>query len=159
MARQLRFFANRNNSYGGGGGNNQSGQREYFNYDEKEDPLQIERTDFDNYRILGLRPNATVEQIKENFRELARKYHPDSLSQEIPHTPTAQQKHLHQLKGGQHAQLPRKIGSSEKMSEKQKQHNLQQFLIIKQAYDSLMKKIQTEETMRSKRRQQELENW
>lgn len=32
----------------------------------------------DPYKVLGVSPNATDEQIKEAYRELARKYHPDS---------------------------------------------------------------------------------
>ena len=29
------------------------------------------------YRILGVSPNATDDEIKQAYRELARKYHPD----------------------------------------------------------------------------------
>jgi curved DNA-binding protein CbpA len=38
-------------------------------------PADLEQ---DHYKILGLEPDATPEQIKARFRELARKYHPDA---------------------------------------------------------------------------------
>ena len=31
----------------------------------------------DPYAVLGIEKNATDEQVKEAYRELARKYHPD----------------------------------------------------------------------------------
>ena len=32
---------------------------------------------FDPYRLLGVAPNATVEQVRQTYRKLARKFHPD----------------------------------------------------------------------------------
>lgn len=34
----------------------------------------------DPYRVLGLHPGATQEQIKEAYHELAKKYHPDNYT-------------------------------------------------------------------------------
>ena len=34
----------------------------------------------DPYKVLGVSPNATDEQIKTAYRELARKYHPDTYA-------------------------------------------------------------------------------
>ena len=33
----------------------------------------------DPYKVLGVSPNATEEQIKDAYRALARKYHPDNF--------------------------------------------------------------------------------
>lgn len=34
----------------------------------------------DPYKILGISPNATDDEVKKAYRELSRKYHPDSYS-------------------------------------------------------------------------------
>jgi molecular chaperone DnaJ len=45
----------------------------------------------DYYTILGLPATATAEQIKENYRKLAKKFHPDAraISKDQEHTPNA----------------------------------------------------------------------
>ena len=63
---------------------NGSSSSQYFDFDEKEDELQFARTDYDCYRILGLHANASIDDVKASFRELAIKYHPDSRNQELP---------------------------------------------------------------------------
>jgi predicted Zn-dependent protease len=35
---------------------------------------------YDPYKVLGISPNATDEEVKEAYRELARKYHPDNYT-------------------------------------------------------------------------------
>ena len=34
----------------------------------------------DPYKVLGVSPNATDEQVKSAYRELAKKYHPDNYA-------------------------------------------------------------------------------
>ena len=34
----------------------------------------------DPYKVLGISPNATDEQVKIAYRELAKKYHPDNYA-------------------------------------------------------------------------------
>ena len=34
----------------------------------------------DPYKVLGISPNATDEQVKAAYRELAKKYHPDNYA-------------------------------------------------------------------------------
>ena len=36
------------------------------------------------YKVLGVAENASDEQIKETYRELSKKYHPDLCSDSIP---------------------------------------------------------------------------
>lgn len=60
-----------------------SSSSQYFSFDEKEDELQFARTDYDCYKILGLKANASLDEVKASFRNLARKYHPDSRTQEL----------------------------------------------------------------------------
>lgn len=69
-----------------------SGQHSPFNRKQKEFRSEYENernkktdytvretpTGFDYYRILGCAPNASQEKIKEQFRQLAFKLHPDS---------------------------------------------------------------------------------
>lgn len=45
----------------------------------------------DYYRILGIPATATAEQIKDNYRKLAKKYHPDAraVDKDTEHTPNA----------------------------------------------------------------------
>ena len=45
-----------------------------------EQQVQVAQIAFekDYYRILGVQSTATPEQIKESYRKLAKKYHPDS---------------------------------------------------------------------------------
>lgn len=38
----------------------------------------------DLYRELELQPNATLEEIKESYRRLAKEYHPDKLHPDTP---------------------------------------------------------------------------
>lgn len=38
----------------------------------------------DPYSVLGISPNATDEQVKDAYRELARKYHPDNYKDDNP---------------------------------------------------------------------------
>ena len=37
-----------------------------------------EKTGLDPYKILDISPNATDDEVKSAYRELARKYHPDN---------------------------------------------------------------------------------
>ena len=34
----------------------------------------------DPYRVLGVSPNATDDEVKEAYRSLAKKYHPDNYA-------------------------------------------------------------------------------
>ena len=43
-----------------------------------ESTIKRQRTSLDYYRILELQPNSNVDVIKEQYRKLAFKYHPDS---------------------------------------------------------------------------------
>ena len=38
----------------------------------------------DPYSILGISPNATDDEIKNAYRTLARKYHPDNFADDNP---------------------------------------------------------------------------
>ncbi|MBP5610244.1 MAG: DnaJ domain-containing protein, partial [Clostridia bacterium] len=38
----------------------------------------------DPYQILGISPSATDEEVKEAYRNLARKYHPDNYTADNP---------------------------------------------------------------------------
>ena len=38
----------------------------------------------DSYSVLGVPRNATIETVKDAYRELARKYHPDNYSDDDP---------------------------------------------------------------------------
>ena len=42
--------------------------------------LQIteERTGMDPYKVLGVSPSASDDEVKRAYRDLARKYHPDN---------------------------------------------------------------------------------
>ena len=86
------------------------------------------RTDYDCYRILGLKANASLEEVKASYRDLARKYHPDSRSQEVPQSPGA-------TEASMRAKAQKKNASggvaSEDMSRRQQELNLQKFLIVK----------------------------
>jgi DnaJ like chaperone protein len=46
---------------------------------KSRDPDAENSTAWDPHRILGIEPDASVEQIKHAYRELASKYHPDKL--------------------------------------------------------------------------------
>lgn len=46
----------------------------------------------DPYKVLGVTPNATDEQIKDAYRELAKKYHPDNYGTSSPLTELAQER-------------------------------------------------------------------
>ena len=46
---------------------------------KSNDPDAENSTAWDPHRILGIEPDASVEQIKHAYRELASKYHPDKL--------------------------------------------------------------------------------
>ena len=69
---------------------NKKKEKAWDNLQEEWDNLQEEWEEFQRifgytaaeslekyYKILGLTPKATVDQVKSNFRELAKKYNPD----------------------------------------------------------------------------------
>jgi len=50
---------------------------------EKEFSVNLENNDLPNYyKILGVQPDSTLENIKKNFRELAKKTHPDKTKED-----------------------------------------------------------------------------
>ena len=38
----------------------------------------------DSYSVLGIPRNSSIETVKDAYRELARKYHPDNYSDDDP---------------------------------------------------------------------------
>ncbi len=53
-----------------------------FNNDERRRKMVEALRMPDYYRLLGVGPNATIEEVQRAYRELARKYHPDVCKEE-----------------------------------------------------------------------------
>ena len=58
------------------------------------------------YRILGVSPNATDDQIKQAYRELARQYHPDKDRDSASSAPPASRARVRPASPGRKAAVP-----------------------------------------------------
>ena len=74
-ARGNRFFKQTGNRFEDRSRANYSGQ---FRFGE-QDPHAEGKGPWDPYRVLGIGRNASAEEIKHAYRELASRYHPDKL--------------------------------------------------------------------------------
>ena len=70
-----RFFKQAGNRFEGRSRANYSGQ---FRFDEQDQHAEG-KDPWDPYRVLGIGRNASAEEIKHAYRELASRYHPDKL--------------------------------------------------------------------------------
>ncbi len=73
-------------------------QREGFEAKEPPNPTATETDAEKAYRIWGLKPKATIEEIKKRYRELATKYHPDYAQQTTPEIQELAQEKFKEIK-------------------------------------------------------------
>ena len=70
-----RFYQQTDRGFQNKGGGNYSGQQQSYSNQQNFDGT----TPWDPYHILGIDRSASAAQIKQAYRELALKYHPDKL--------------------------------------------------------------------------------
>jgi DnaJ like chaperone protein len=75
FTRNQRFYEQARGKFAGNSKAGSSTENQY----KSNNPDAEDVTPWDPHRILGIEPNASVEQIKQAYRELASRYHPDKL--------------------------------------------------------------------------------
>ena len=71
-----KFFQQYQKSTDDGLGSEYSQRRQF----DQDDQFSRESGESDPYQILGIERNATPEEVKQAFRQLANKYHPDKVA-------------------------------------------------------------------------------